>query len=110
MKGFINNGDFIKSSTILKISGLIFISLAFFYLGKHWSDSSHTGSGFINVGRERGMDGYDLKLQNGHENEGHIEEVMMFKTNPATNDWIPSIEDHQAIYMSYAKLNRSESG
>ncbi|CAL5426976.1 unnamed protein product [Camellia sinensis] len=53
------------------------------------------GSGFINVGRERGADGYDLKLQNGHENGGHIEEVMMFKTNPATNDWIPSIEDHR---------------
>ncbi|CAL5334816.1 unnamed protein product [Camellia sinensis] len=107
MKGFINNGDFIKSSTFLKISGLIFISLAFFYLGKHWSD---TGSGFINVGRERGVDGYDLKLQNGHENGGRIEEVMMFKTNPATNDWIPSIEDHQAIYVCSAKLNRSESG
>ncbi|CAL5389538.1 unnamed protein product [Camellia sinensis] len=89
MKGFINNGDFIKSSTFLKIS---------------------TGSGFINVGRERGVDGYDLKLQNGHENGGRIEEVMMFKTNPATNDWIPSIEDHQAIYVSSAKLNRSESG
>ncbi|KAI8031660.1 putative methyltransferase PMT11 [Camellia lanceoleosa] len=41
MKGFINNGDFIKSSTFLKISGFIFISLAFFYLGKHWSDGSH---------------------------------------------------------------------
>ncbi|CAL5364695.1 unnamed protein product [Camellia sinensis] len=41
MKGFINNGDFIKSSRFLKISGLIFISLVFFYLGKHWSDGSH---------------------------------------------------------------------
>ncbi|CAL5367884.1 unnamed protein product [Camellia sinensis] len=41
MKGFINNGDFIKSSTFLKILGLIFISLAFFYLAKHWSDGSH---------------------------------------------------------------------
>ncbi|KAI8020382.1 hypothetical protein LOK49_LG04G00893 [Camellia lanceoleosa] len=54
-----------------------------------------TGSGFINVDRERGMDGYDLKLQNGHENGGRVEEVMMFKTNLATNDWIPNIEDHQ---------------
>ncbi|GMP25153.1 hypothetical protein CsSME_00002154 [Camellia sinensis var. sinensis] len=41
MKGFINNGDFIKSSRFLKISSLIFISLVFFYLGKHWSDGSH---------------------------------------------------------------------
>ncbi|GMP58970.1 hypothetical protein CsSME_00022438 [Camellia sinensis var. sinensis] len=41
MKGFINNGDFKKSSTFLQISGLIFISLTFFYLGKHWSDVSH---------------------------------------------------------------------
>ncbi|CAL5367882.1 unnamed protein product [Camellia sinensis] len=41
MKGFINNGDFIKSSTFLKISSLVFISLAFFYLAKHWSDGSH---------------------------------------------------------------------
>ncbi|KAI8032638.1 putative methyltransferase PMT11 [Camellia lanceoleosa] len=38
---FINHGDFIKSSTFLKISGLTFISLAFFYLGKHCSDGSH---------------------------------------------------------------------
>ncbi|GMP31384.1 hypothetical protein CsSME_00005619 [Camellia sinensis var. sinensis] len=55
-------------------------------------DKQHhkTGSGFINVGREGGVHGYDLKLQNGHDNGGRIEDVMMFKTNPATNDWIPS--------------------
>ncbi|KAI7996320.1 putative methyltransferase PMT11 [Camellia lanceoleosa] len=29
------------SSTFLQISGLILISLAFFYLGKHWSNVSH---------------------------------------------------------------------
>ncbi|XP_057475649.1 probable methyltransferase PMT11 [Actinidia eriantha] len=39
MKAF-NNGDFFKFSTVIKIAGFVFVSLAFFYFGKHWSDGS----------------------------------------------------------------------
>ncbi|OVA15574.1 putative S-adenosyl-L-methionine-dependent methyltransferase [Macleaya cordata] len=35
----LNNGDFLKSPLLLKISACVLISFAFFYLGKHWSDS-----------------------------------------------------------------------
>ncbi|KAA8539493.1 hypothetical protein F0562_026185 [Nyssa sinensis] len=33
-----NNGDFFRSSTFIKVSAFVFVSLALFYLGKHWSD------------------------------------------------------------------------
>ncbi|PSS33348.1 Methyltransferase [Actinidia chinensis var. chinensis] len=36
----VNNGDFFKSSTVIKIVGFVFVSLAFFYFGKYWSDGS----------------------------------------------------------------------
>ncbi|XP_057484153.1 probable methyltransferase PMT11 [Actinidia eriantha] len=36
----VNSGDFFKSSTVIKIVGFVFVSLAFFYFGKHWSDGS----------------------------------------------------------------------
>ncbi|XVE99610.1 hypothetical protein REPUB_Repub03eG0215100 [Reevesia pubescens] len=34
------NVDFLKSQTSIKFAAFIFISIAFFYLGKHWSDGS----------------------------------------------------------------------
>ncbi|OMO76670.1 putative S-adenosyl-L-methionine-dependent methyltransferase protein [Corchorus olitorius] len=40
MKLLGGNLDFLKSQTTIKISAFIFISVAFFYLGKHWSDGS----------------------------------------------------------------------
>ncbi|CAK9134822.1 unnamed protein product [Ilex paraguariensis] len=41
MKALNSGGDLLKSSsTFIKISVFIFISLAFFYLGKRWSDGS----------------------------------------------------------------------
>ncbi|XAR51323.1 hypothetical protein NMG60_11005923 [Bertholletia excelsa] len=69
-------------------------------------DKQHymTGSGFIRVANER-ADGFDLQLQNGSENGGPRETI--FKTNPATNDWIPSFEDDYVVYAS-SKPNRSE--
>ncbi|GLT75456.1 hypothetical protein SLA2020_471790 [Shorea laevis] len=32
------NVDFLRGSTVIKISAFIFVSVAFFYLGKYWSD------------------------------------------------------------------------
>ncbi|GLT43820.1 hypothetical protein SLA2020_177500 [Shorea laevis] len=37
MKPF-GNADFLRSSTAIKIAAFVFLSVAFFYLGKHWSD------------------------------------------------------------------------
>ncbi|KAF8397420.1 hypothetical protein HHK36_016336 [Tetracentron sinense] len=37
MKSF-NNGDFRNATLFIKISALVLISFAFFYLGNHWSD------------------------------------------------------------------------
>ncbi|GAB4831841.1 hypothetical protein Ancab_005855 [Ancistrocladus abbreviatus] len=38
MKSLINGGEFIKSPRIVKISAFLFLSIAFFYIGMHWSD------------------------------------------------------------------------
>ncbi|PSS21255.1 Eukaryotic peptide chain release factor GTP-binding subunit like [Actinidia chinensis var. chinensis] len=74
-------------------------------------DKQHhtTGSGFIKLSSSEcggGGEGNNLQLQNGYENG---ERVMVLRTNPATNDWIPNMEDHQVIYVS-GKPNRSDSG
>ncbi|KAL8245849.1 hypothetical protein R6Q59_007065 [Mikania micrantha] len=74
-------------------------------------DKEHhtTGNGFIKVATEKhGDDGlYDLRLQIGSYG-GYRDQV--FKSNPATNDWIPSSGDYfdQDEYVSW-KPNRSEN-
>ncbi|XP_055804345.1 uncharacterized protein LOC129873301 isoform X2 [Solanum dulcamara] len=56
-------------------------------------DKQHhtTGSGFIKVANQTNGNIYNFQLNGGHEN-GRAKE---FKTNPATNDWIPSSDDYQ---------------
>ncbi|KAI7725170.1 hypothetical protein M8C21_020109 [Ambrosia artemisiifolia] len=65
-----------------------------------------TGNGFIKVAREEhGDEGlYDLRVQIG-SNGTNKDQVV--KSNPATNDWIPSSGD-QDEYVS-SKPNRSEN-
>ncbi|XP_059293551.1 uncharacterized protein LOC132046810 [Lycium ferocissimum] len=69
-------------------------------------DKQHhtTGSGFIKAVDQTDGNTYNLQLNGGHEN-GRAKE---FKTNPATNDWIPSSEDYQVGFTS-SKPSRSES-
>ncbi|KAL2531819.1 maternal effect [Abeliophyllum distichum] len=72
-------------------------------------DKQHhtTGNGFIKTAMEKSGNEYDLQFNGSHNSNGGFREIL-FKTNPATNDWIPSFEDHQAGYVS-SKPNRSES-
>ncbi|XP_022751241.1 uncharacterized protein LOC111299958 [Durio zibethinus] len=57
-----------------------------------------TGSGFIRVMREGGeKNGYDIQLENG-QGAGMVVNRPTFKSNPATNDWIPNVEEDQ-IFM-----------
>ncbi|KAL3526824.1 hypothetical protein ACH5RR_011480 [Cinchona calisaya] len=72
-------------------------------------DKQHhtTGSGFIKVASDEIGNDYDLQVQGG-DCGGTREMVFKFKTNPATNDWIPSLENHQVAFKS-SKPNRSES-
>ncbi|KAL2552025.1 maternal effect embryo arrest 59 [Forsythia ovata] len=72
-------------------------------------DKQHhtTGNGFIKTAMEKSGNEYDLQFLGSHDSNGGFREIM-FKTNPATNDWIPSFEDHQVGYVS-SKPNRSES-
>ncbi|KAL3346394.1 hypothetical protein AABB24_025041 [Solanum stoloniferum] len=69
-------------------------------------DQQHhtTGSGFIKMVNQTNGNIYNLQLNGGHEN-GRAKE---FKTNPATNDWIPSSDDYQVGFTS-SKPSRSES-
>ncbi|MFS7947429.1 hypothetical protein Hanom_Chr06g00548181 [Helianthus anomalus] len=60
-----------------------------------------TGNGFIKVATEELVDLYDLQVQTGRY-EGQV-----VKSNPATNDWVPSSGD-QDEYVS-SKPNRSEN-
>ncbi|TYI50364.1 hypothetical protein E1A91_D12G097100v1 [Gossypium mustelinum] len=68
-------------------------------------DKQHhtTGSGFIRVIEEGGEgNGYDIQLESGQD----AISKPIFKSNPATNDWIPTLEDGQVFVSS--KPNRSE--
>nr|GLL39016.1 uncharacterized protein LOC109189085 isoform X1 [Ipomoea trifida] len=71
-------------------------------------DKQHhtTGTGFIKVVREGDENGYGYQLNNGQENGGNGFKAAVFKSNPATNDWIPSVEDQ--VQFSSSKPNRSE--
>lgn len=72
-------------------------------------DKNHhtTGSGFIKVGNE--ANGYDLRLKGGSDDDesGRGIADSCFRSNPATNDWIPCAEE-QILHVS-SKPNRSES-
>ncbi|KAL7603335.1 uncharacterized protein LOC111896377 [Lactuca sativa] len=74
-------------------------------------DKEHhtTGNGFIKVAKEENGDDdlYDLRLQIGAD--GRYRDHIV-KSNPATNDWIPSSGDcyDQDEYLSL-KPNRSEN-
>ncbi|XVF17601.1 hypothetical protein REPUB_Repub10bG0137500 [Reevesia pubescens] len=71
-------------------------------------DKEHhtTGSGFIRVMKEGGEGNeYDIQLENGH-GAGNVVNRPIFRSNPATNDWIPTLEEDQVFVSS--KPNRSE--
>ncbi|XWS45210.1 hypothetical protein CRYUN_Cryun15aG0116500 [Craigia yunnanensis] len=61
-------------------------------------DKEHhtTGSGFITVMRGGEGNGYDIQLENGQD-AGMVVNRPIFKSNPATNDWIPNVEEDQVF-------------
>ncbi|KAK9228356.1 hypothetical protein WN944_021306 [Citrus x changshan-huyou] len=63
-------------------------------------DHHTTGTGFIRVANEG--NGYNIRVGNGCDSGDR----PVYKSNPATNDWIPSVEYDQAFISS--KPNRSE--
>ncbi|XP_054810301.1 uncharacterized protein LOC129311854 [Prosopis cineraria] len=69
-------------------------------------DKQHhtTGSGFIRV---ESLGGDDLKLQKTQIINVGETKLADYKSNPATNDWIPDIDENQ-VFVS-VKPNRSES-
>ncbi|KAK7367581.1 hypothetical protein VNO80_09596 [Phaseolus coccineus] len=72
-------------------------------------DKQHhtTGSGFIKAVTEGGEGGYKIELPDGHLNAVETEiQPRGYKSNPATNDWVPSFDGYQVFVSS--KPNRSE--
>lgn len=69
-----------------------------------------TGSGFIKVVSENEENGCkDVGIERGTVNgEGYSNRHLICKSNPATNDWIPSVDDGQVGYVS-SKPDRSEN-
>ncbi|XP_027914077.1 uncharacterized protein LOC114173718 isoform X2 [Vigna unguiculata] len=61
-------------------------------------DKEHhtTGSGFIKVVREGEEGGYKIELLDSHVNAVETEiQPRGYRSNPATNDWVPSCDDYQ---------------
>ncbi|XP_059458215.1 uncharacterized protein LOC132187793 [Corylus avellana] len=73
-------------------------------------DKQHhtTGSGFIRVVGEgcEGGGSDDIQLQRCHDGAGGMA-YAGFRSNPATNDWVPNVDEDQVFVSS--KPNRSES-
>ncbi|KAL2962963.1 hypothetical protein AAZX31_17G173900 [Glycine max] len=71
-------------------------------------DKQHhtTVSGFIKAAREGGEGEYEIQLPNNHVNAAETQ-PRSYKSNPATNDWVPNSDEHQVFVSS--KPNRSES-
>ncbi|XP_027361963.1 uncharacterized protein LOC113869708 [Abrus precatorius] len=71
-------------------------------------DKQHhtTGSGFIKAVREGGENGYEIQLPASQVDGGETQH-RGYKGNPATNDWVPNLDEHKVFVSS--KPNRSES-
>ncbi|XP_061341993.1 uncharacterized protein LOC133288284 [Gastrolobium bilobum] len=72
-------------------------------------DKQHhaTGSGFIKAVIEgEGEGGNEIQLPVSHVDAGETH-LTGYKSNPATNDWVPNFDEHQVFVSS--KPNRSES-
>lgn len=63
-----------------------------------------TGSGFIKAVREESENGYEIKLPASHVDGGQIK-LGDYRSNPATNEWVPNIDQHQVITFFYFYLN-----
>lgn len=58
-----------------------------------YSFFEQTGNGFIRVVGEEGEGGYDIQLQEGIGGMAYTG----FRSNPATNDWVPNIDEDQVL-------------
>lgn len=64
-----------------------------------------TGSGFIKVVREGSGSGYEIQLPINHDGETQI---RGYKSNPATNDWVPSLDQHhRQVYKRHLSQQNS---
>lgn len=61
-----------------------------------------TGNGFIRVVGEVGEGGYDILLQEGTGGMAYTG----FRSNPATNDWVPNIDEDQVLGVPCLESHR----
>jgi hypothetical protein len=56
--------------------------------------------GFIRVAGEGGEGGSDdIRLQKGHDGTGGMAAYTSFTSNPATNDWVPNVDEDQVLLL-----------
>lgn len=102
-----------NSQTILSSKGLVDAQDEFvetkYYQELFSIDKQHhtTGSGFIKAVKEGGGSGYEIELPASHVDVGE-NKFRGYKSNPATNDWVPNLDHEHLDYVS-SKPNRSES-
>lgn len=67
-----------------------------FFLGIEFEQ---TGSGFIKAVREGGEGGYEIQLPPASQVDGGetLTQFRGYKSNPATNDWVPNLDEHLVI-------------
>ncbi|KAJ1414504.1 hypothetical protein SESBI_18752 [Sesbania bispinosa] len=100
-----------RSDVILSSEGLVDAQDEFveteYYKELASIDKQHhaTGTGFIKVVRE-GKHGYEIQLPANDVDVGETH-LRGYKSNPATNDWVPNLDEHMDFVSS--KPNRSES-
>lgn len=67
-----------------------------------------TGSGFIRVVKEGDEDGSDNNNQLQEGQNGIASSRMVhgvFRSNPATNDWVPRIDEDDRVYIGLDYYN-----
>lgn len=50
--------------------------------------------------------GYEIQLENGH-GAGMVFTRPIFKSNPATNDWIPNVDEDDQVFMQALSVNEN---
>ncbi|KAG4933667.1 hypothetical protein JHK87_047669 [Glycine soja] len=73
-------------------------------------DKQHhtTVSGFIKAAREGGEGEYEIQLPNNHVNAAETQ-PRSYKSNPATNDWVPNSDEHQGWYPVIERFTRKKA-
>ncbi|XP_010517333.1 PREDICTED: probable methyltransferase PMT11 [Camelina sativa] len=96
MKPLLTNGDLFKSPTLVKISALVLVTVAFFYLGKHWSDDGYQQLVFFSSSTSAGSSIPEVSVSPNSNRVFNLSEIIPPANHtdnqiPATSQPPPSV-------------------